>query len=454
MRVGKHPTLITTLALAACAWLPVSGQGAPAGPNPGNTLELGFEGRVRSEEWTNIVDHSNALNDDRLHYRMRSRAWAVYTVGSDLELAAGIVNENRKIVRPDVAFNGREVIFETLSAKYRFNADWSAKIGRQSLAKGEGFILMEGGALDGSRTFYFNAATVTRSFSHGSLDFMAISNPSRDHYLPRLNATDNPKELMRLTEWNEQALGLYYTGKLNQGRTVEGYCFYKTELKDYRAATHPMFQPDRRLTTLGGRLTQDLGQGWLVTSELAGQAGTQDANPAVLAPSKAIGAWAGYARAKKSFSAPWKPSFMVGYLGMSGTDPRSNRIGGWDPIFSRWPAFSELYVYTQIPEKGVSYGSNTNVWQAEVRLSPCAALDLRATYCKLGAFQAPLVADATFGTGKDRGDLWQVRADLKMTSWLKGHVLYEHLAPGNFHAVGDAGHFFKVELSCLFKTIL
>jgi len=109
--------LAVTLALATLAWPAAHGQEAPKPAPAGNTLELGFEERVRSEEWTNIIDHANALNDGHLHYRMRTRAWAVYNAGPDLELAAGFANEDRKVVRPDVAYNGREIFVETLYAK-------------------------------------------------------------------------------------------------------------------------------------------------------------------------------------------------------------------------------------------------------------------------------------------------------------------------------------------------
>ena len=457
MRLQKQQpltVLAATLVLASLAGPRAFGQEAPKAPT-GNTLELGFEERVRSEEWNNIKDFSDGLNDGHLQYRMRTRIWAQYNLGADLELSAGIANENRKLVRPDAAFNGREIFFDSLYAKYRFNADWTAKVGRQNIMKGEGFILMDGGALDGSRTGYYNAVDITRSFGADTLELIALSDPTRDKYLPRLNATDNPKELMRLNEWDEQAVGLYYTGKPAQGTTLEGYYFYKTELHDYRAASNPMFQPDRRLSTLGGRVTQSLGQGWSLAGELAGQSGTQDANPVQKLASKSIGAWAGYARAKKAFEAPWKPSVSLAYIGMSGTDPSSNKIGGWDPLFSRWPAYSELYIYTQAyTEKGVGYWTNTSMWQAEVRVAPCSRLELRGTYYKMAAFQAPAAVNATFGAGKNRGDLYQLRADLKLNGSLKGHVLYEHLAPGSFYAGRDPGSFFRMELSCLFKALL
>ncbi len=441
-------------ALARVLFLTALGAPLSAQTPSGNSLELGFEERVRSEEWNNIIDHSDALNDGRLHYRMRSRLWATWNLGPDLELAAGIANENRKVVRPDVAYHGREIFVETLYAKYRFNPAWTVKVGRQNLMKGEGFVLMDGGSLDGSRAGYFNALDLAWTFGNSTLEFLAITDPTRDKYLPGLNATDNPKELMRLNEWDEKALGLYYTGAPAKGTTIEGYYFYKTELQDYRAVSNPMFQPDRRLSTLGGRVTHALGQGWSVVGEVAGQSGTQEAHPNGLVAAKTIGAWAGYARTKKAFEAPWKPSLALAYIGMSGTDPHSSKIGGWDPIFSRWPAYSDLNINCMVPENGVAYGTNTSMWQAEVRLAPCPGLALRGTYYRMSAFQAPAAPSATFGTGRSRGGLWQVRADYQLNESLKGHVQYENLAPGDFYADRDPGYFFRMELIFTFKTRL
>lgn len=62
------------------------------------------------------------------------------------------------------------------------------------------------------------------------------------------------------------------------------------------------------------------------------------------------------------------------------------------------------------------------------------------------------VPTATFGTGKDRGDLLQFRADYKINPEWKGHVLYEHIAPGTFYAGQSSGYFLRLEFSYLFKN--
>jgi len=419
-------------------------------PNSGT---IGFEERVRSEEWNNITDHSDRVNDGHLHYRMRSRLWATYTLGPDLDLAAGLANENRKVVRPDAAYNGREIFFETLSVAWRFQPGWEVKAGRQDLMRGEGFVFMDGGGLDGSRSAYMNAVDLSRKLGKASkLEFIAISDPRQDRYLPRVNDPADPNLVPRLTEWDEQVLALYYTGREAANTSVDAYYVYKTETRDYRAPGNAMFQPDRRLSTVGGRVDENLGGGWSANAELAWQWGSQAANAAQNLASRDIRAYAGYAHVKKALDAPWKPRFSLGYIALSGSDPHSNTIGGWDPLFSRWPKWSELYIYSQPAEKGVGYWTNAGMVEAEVRVSPFPFLDLRGTYYHMAAFQAPAAVNGTFGAGKNRGDLWQARLDLKLDERLKGHVLYERLSPGDFYSVRNPGYFFRMEVTYTFRA--
>ncbi|MDP2875692.1 MAG: alginate export family protein [Holophaga sp.] len=426
-------------------------------PAPRGIFEVGFEERVRLEDHDNIIDHNDAKVDFSTYYRFRSRAWLTANPTSDLEFSVGICNENRKITRPDKAYNGREVFFDTFYVDYKFSKAWSVRVGRQNLMRGEGFVLFDGGALDGSRAAYFNALDLTYSWSRSKLEFLAISNPLKDQYLPRLNEANGPGETpQRLNERDEQALGLYYTAKEWTGTTLEAYYFLKTEKNDYRPIANAQFQADRRISTLGSRAVREFQDGWSVNGEFAYQWGTQDGRPGTAETHRDIGSWGGYGRVKKVVAAPWKPTFSAAYIAMSGQDPNStasSKITAWDPIFSRWPRWSELYIYSQVPEKGVAYSTNTVMWEEEVRLSPLASLDLRATYYKMAALQAPsILPGTTFGTGKTRGDILQFRADYKFSPEFKGYILYEHLTPGDFYVGKDGGHFLRVELSYLFKT--
>lgn len=437
-------------ALAISTALPA--QVPPRSAQDKGTWEVGFEERVRSEEYEDIIDHDSANpSDSRNFYRFRTRAWITLDPHPDLEIAAGLCNENRKLVRPDAAINAREIFFDTLYLDYRFARGWSVRVGRQNLQRGEGFVLFDGSSGDGSRTAYFNAIDLTRTWGRSTLEFLAISDPSKDQYLPRINEAKAPEGPLRLNEWDERALGLYYTNREWTGTVVEGYTFLKTETHDYRPVTNPQFQPDRRIQTLGGRVARDLPQGWSVSGEAALQRGKQDGRPGTGEASRDIAAWGGYARLRKNLDVPWNPTLSAGYIALSGQDPDSGKITAWDPLFSRWPHWSELYVYSQIPENGVAYATNLGMWELEARCHPAPPLDLRATWYRMSALERP-VPGGSFGRGRDRGDLLELRADYRFSPQFKGHVLYEHLTPGNFYSGQASGHFLRFEISWLFKT--
>jgi hypothetical protein len=352
-------------------------------------------------------------------------------------------------VLPDTPFLWDETVFESLSADVRLGEGITVRAGRQNLMRGEGFVLFDGTAGDGSRTAYFNAVDVTYAWKGSKLELIGIDDPHVDRFLPVLN--DRHKLLQ---EWDEKAIGLYYTGREGPATAVDAYAFTKTETGDLRAPTNPQFQPDRRLGTLGARVARDLPTGLFITAEGAGQWGRQDANPATGGLGQTIAAWGGYAYARKVFDLPARPSLQVGWYGMSGDDPSTPaRNEGWDPLFSRWPKWSELYIYSQVPEKGVSYWTNLGMWQVELLASPAKSVKVRATYYAMTAFHPFPGNPNVFGGGKRRGDLYQGRIDVDLGKGLKGHALVEHLAPGSFYAGRDSATFVRFELTYQFNRV-
>jgi hypothetical protein len=418
--------------LLSCALLPSSSLPAE------KRVEVVVEERVRLENWENAADLDDQAPDETRQLRFRTRFGASFKPGPKLELMALFNNESRNVMEPETPFTWDELIFETLYLDYRFGDRWSARLGRQNLRRGEGFVLFEGNALDGSRTTYFNALDVSYAPDAGRLELIALSNPREESYLPAFNDRHRP-----LTEWDERALGLYFT-RDRSGATLEAYYFYKTESDDPRPPTEPGFQPDRTVQTLGARFARQLGKGWAVAAEGAGQWGRAD-------PATDLGAWGGYLRVKRLFDAPGKPSLSLGYVAMSGDDPATSRIEGWDPPFSRWPLWSELYIYNLAEENGVAYWTNLGMWQAEFLIAPIEPLDLRATYYKMRAFH-PFPGDpAIFGSGEDRGDIFEVRLDLKLPPHWSGHLLYEGLDPGDFYSARDRAWFLRAEVIYSFK---
>lgn len=324
----------------------------------------------------------------------------------------------------------------------------SIRVGRQDLTKGEGFIMFDGSSGDGSRSMYFNAIDFTYVFKKSKLELIGILDPRQDRLLPRIH-----NQGKYLNEWDEQAVGLYYTDRNHKNTDVDAYYFHKKQVNDYRAATHAQYQPDRHIETLGGRIVQRLTPSVSVTGELVYQWGAQHANTVTGASAADIRAWGGYGYVKKTFANRMKPYILGGVMALSGDDPAtSNRNEGFDPIFSRWPKWSELYIYSQVPERGVAYWTNTRMFQAETGFTPWKPITFRATLYTLGSFHAFTQGRPIFfGAGTHRGENVQLRMDYTLSPSLKGHLLYESFVPGSFYSQRSHGGFFRAEIMYTFK---
>ena len=402
------------------------------------TIDFGFEQRVRNENWNNILDYSDGTDDQRVQIRYRTRAWIKAPLGDNIDVAVGLNQETNQWHYPSRDNSFDEVIVDTayIDFKKLFVKGLSLRIGRQNLMKGEGFMMFEGNPGDGSRSIYFNAVDLAYAWKKSKIELIGIMNPKWDRMSPRVN--DQRKVLQ---EWDQSSLGAYYTNNHSKKTGVEAYYLYTKEVNDYRAPTNPQFQPDRHLSTLGGRMVHQLRSGWSATGEFAGQWGVQH-------PSVAIRGWGGYGYLKKQFPHRWKPYAQAGYWALTGDDPSTkNRIEGWDPLYARWPKWSELYIYSQVKERGVGYWTNLGMWQGEAGFSPNKMVSARVTYYHMGAFHPFAGSAAVFGTGTARGDNWQARLDFNPNKHWKTHVLYETQVPGDFYTVQNTGYFLRFEVA-------
>lgn len=413
----------------------------PAGKNNRPSFEFGFEQRVRNENWNNILDYSSAQDDERQQIRYRTRVWMKAPLASTVDFFVGLNQETNQKIGMVNRFD--EVMFESayLDFKRLFVDGLSLRVGRQNLMRGEGFLLFEGTSGDGSRGIYFNAASLAYSRKKSTIELIGILNPAYDRFLPRIH--DQHKLLQ---EWNEQALGIYYTDANLRNTSIEAYYFLKKEVNDVRPAASAQFQPDRRISTLGTRVVRQISPAWRATGEFAGQWGTQQ-------PSTRVRGWAGYGYLRRTFQHAWKPYLQAGYWGFSGDDPATtDRVEGWDPLFSRWPKWSELYLYSLVRERGVAYWTNLGMWQGEAGFYPHKKLECRLTYYRMGAFHPFRGDQSVFGDGTRRGDNIQARLDFILNPNWRGHVLYEEHLPGSFYRMQNKGYFLRFELSFLIRA--
>ena len=402
--------------------------------------ELGFEQQIRNYSWNNVYDLNAAKNDERLDVRYRTRVWGQIALGSNVDLFAGLIEETKQFINPTTPCQFDEIAFENLYLDFRklLVNGLSLRIGRQNIFRGEGFVIQKGTSNDGSRTQYFNAFDLSYARKQSRLEIIGILQPYKDRLLPVIH--DRSRILV---EWDEQALGAYYTDSNFKSTKFEAYYFYKKEFRDRRADTDYQFQPDRHIHTVGGRIVRQIPGDWEADGELATQWGAQH-------PSIPVRGYAGYGYVKKRWNSKWAPVLSAGYFGMSGDNPGSkNKVEGWDPLFSRYIKWSgsDLYVLTLQHERGYAYWTNMGMWRAQFELAPLKMLTTRFTYYHMNAFHPFAGNSEIFGAGTHRGNLYQARVEVKVNSHWKSYMVYERFLPGNFYAGRSPANFLLLVLS-------
>jgi hypothetical protein len=428
-------TFLTSIPIALALLSCPSLVNAQAADTP--KIEIGFEQRVRNENWNNILDWSGNTDDQRNQVRWRTRLWTTVPLSSRIGVTVGLAQESNQIFLPRSPWKLDEIMFEKayLDLHDLPVKGLTLRIGRQDLMRGENTYLLEGDPWDGSRTIYSNAAVLGYSLKKTKIEAIGIWNPVRDHFLPRIH---NQNRL--LVEWNEQAIGTYITNKSRPDTDIEAFYFLKKEFGDTRPKSNAQFQPDRHLHAVGGRMVHRFRPGWSAVGEAAVERGSDHAQ-------RTLRGWAGDGYIKKAFAGRMKPTFQAGYWAFSGDDPRSpSTVEAWDPLFGRWPKWSEMYIYSQLREQGVAYWTNLGMSQVEAVVSPWKPISWRATWYHMNALHPFAGSPQIFGAGTARGNQLQTRLDFTINPSWRGHVLWEYHVPGDFYRGSDAGYFLRFEM--------
>jgi hypothetical protein len=390
-------------------------------------LQLSFTHRIRIETTDRAIclDADGGCGSSWLRNRMciKARTFPV----RQLELTAQLTNEFRyNLVPENVDFSFHEVFIDLIYARWDSvaNLPLALSIGRQNLAFGEGFIVVDGTPLDGSRSVYFNAARADWTIAPGHLlSLVCLSQPVTDKYLPLIN-----DQHAKLTEQPEVAAIAYYSGSWKTS-TLQAYFLHKNAegTADYPVGRHISCPGVRFQVPVASRLT--------LVGEGACQFGTSGD-----ASQRACGSY-GYAEYATGWPIRLPKTITVGGIHLTGDDITTKDDEGWDPLFGRWPKWSESYIYTQIRERAVGYW--TNLTSVFLRTTVPVATDLLLSldYHHLTAPQRPdSQRDFPGGSGTHRGDLFIGKLSYQMNSHLNGHFLFERFAPGDFYFAGADGY--------------
>jgi hypothetical protein len=419
----------------------------------GLSFKFGLSERFRNEYYNNISDMNGEKDDQTDYFRVRTSVWGQLRYAPVATLYLKFTNEFRKyMIDPkDRDFTWDEIVCDNLYLKLESPCKMaSLTLGRQNLNYGEGFILLEGAPWDGSRTIYHDAVKLSLTKGKTTVDLLGIDNARFDDRLPLVRGADlsdgklkaqNPDQWMN--DGEERALGLYATTTALARTKAELYFFRKTEWPEpWINRGGPTDRLD--LNTLGARVSYAFSDRVSVTGEWAGQTGSQGA-----IDHRAFG---GYTYATYLVDPASKSSLSAGAICLSGDDPATADNEGWNPLFSRWPKWSELYIYSYMNE--VIRGSTrvaywTNIWAPYLSYTMqfTKKASLNGNFYLLKAFENRVIPGGGAGTGLNRGKEVQFWLRYMFNKNVSGHILVDQLVPGDFYAFPrTAGPFCRAEL--------
>jgi len=298
---------------------------------------------------------------------------------------------------------------------------------------GEGFVCLDAQPQTGSRSAYFNAVRADYAFNKNhSLTAFVSYMPLTDTWLPVISDDDQA-----LDDQANTGIGLYYQGKIRK-LGLHAYFFRKdTEAND----VYPL---ESGINTFGAQIKYPIVKDLSLTAEGAFQSGTRgDADR---------NAFGGHFHLDYSLgeNIPYFRTITLGGIYLSGDDPETEKVEGWDPLWSRWPKWSESYIYTLIRENGVAYWTNMSAIFLGVKAVISKDINAYSNLYFLGAPEEGSTAGsfaALKGDGDSRGKLLVSRMNYNISKHLSGHFVWEHFWPGSFYMDGaDEYNWFRFEL--------
>ena len=403
---------------------------------------------VWGDNWTTLNESTN--NHERHFERYRTRVWGTLTPVKNIDLNARLVWEPRVIQQgpPTPGFTTRdiwdEVLFDILNVKFKNVADLPLTVtgGRMEIIKGDGWLVLDGTPLDGSRTLYFNAVQAIweeeKIKTTFEVDYIHNDDEGNLFFAP-WNDTHQP-----VIEQDESGVIFYVTNKSIDKTIIEGYYIYKHD------EPHMATGADGQTHTVGTRLKSQLNNNLEGRTEFAYQWGEQ-AFPANMHSHRAF---ATNNRVTYFFRDKMSSQVKAEYEFLSGDDPDTATNEGFDPLWGRWPQWSELYVYTMALERGrPGEMSNLHRLGFGYETNPCKVLNFHVNYHLLFADEnsQKYSNPARFsGAGAFRGQLLESKLTAKLSEHVSSHLVAEYFVPGNFYnenALNDPAIFLRYELN-------
>ncbi len=366
------------------------------------------------------------LDRETWHFqRYRVRVGAQVSPHEDIDFNFRMVYEPRYYCRPkgrDVWFLN-EAIIDQLNVQWRNMLDLPLTVtfGRQDIILGDGWLVLDGAPLVGSRNIFFDAVrgTIDLPDFQSKLDLIYIDNSASTNRLTPI-CTDKFDQM----EQDERGVIVYLSNETLEATQIDGYFIYKRDM-----AVHPdALSSD--IYTFGSRVVHRIDDNWQARGEGAFQFGKKGG--------KDLQAFGFTGGVSYHLNDDWDNNFRAGYEYLSGNrrSPTAGKTTQFDPLWGRWPQFSDLYVYPVGLE--ARPGEVTNLHRVNVGWSsnPLDKLQVCADYHLLFADKnrigrvSPHVSRGSYF----RGQLFSALLRYRLTDWASTHVLGEMFIPGSYYS--------------------
>jgi hypothetical protein len=400
------------------------------------------------------------------YFRLRSRVWG-QVENDDFRLFLRVGNEFLHTLKPshDHSYHFPDELFVDNLYLDINNLFWdrvNVRVGRQDFCGaqgpiyGAGRVLCDGTPSDTSRSVYMDAIKATIILDEkNTLDLLGIYN-SADNFLSMGHshaASGSTYDYRPITtlhvpppaeDMDEYGGGLYFRSQEIKEVPFEFYYFFKRET-DARLPSGAKIT-GRSTHTLGLRVTPRFSDTLSAELEAAAQAGQKD-NGADCTGAMAYGGLT-YA---PNVDETVKPYLTGACYYLSGDKNRgvNEDDSAWNPLWSRWPQVSNLYVYNFM--YGAGYWSNLLYphLQAGATVGPAHRLS-----ASTGPMCAAVEDDLGGGGGSLYGWLGTLRYDFLICKGIfgkrgdiYGHIMGEVLEPGDYYTSNETAYFVRWELS-------
>ncbi|NCC29105.1 MAG: hypothetical protein EOM22_13455 [Gammaproteobacteria bacterium] len=428
-----------------------------------SSFKPGADLRLRQVFIGNVGLNDQSPTADRTFQRYRGRIWGIYAPTDQIVGTARLMWEGRHYDKPkenqwpvpgfETRYSGG-LFFDLLDVAFNDigGAPLSVKVGRQEIILGNGWLVLEGTPLDGSRTIYFDAARATYNLESigTTLDLIYLNQDADTGRFPSpLNGVIEDQ-----IEQNETGAIFYARNKsLVKATDLDAYLIYKSSTPDNtpgnirvnNGAPFPS-PPDSGVAyTLGMRAESKPTPHWALRAEGAYQWGTRNDTD--------LDAFGFNGRATYSLNDPLANRFHLGYEFLSGNDPDSNDTQAFDPLWGRWPQWSELMIYQWPLESRVGEATNLSRlnlgWGIQAHPTTLITVDYHALWAEEMTTRTQAQLVNLSGESRFRGHLATAWFKTKLSKHVAGHLVAEYLWPGDYYAENrrDESYFVRAELN-------